>query len=269
MQLRFISRGILPPALFIAIVTLTLTSGLAFGQTPPPRIYATIGPEAPAILRVLVGAASVISVQAGSFADVLREHDIAALVIPEEWAGTTELDAAITAGIKVVRLKRSVSVTAVEDNIHILGTLTGSELAASKWVKSINRGLDQIASTLAGTARTRVLILTPEGYTQGLGAFSTELIERAGGINVAAEAGIPEARQIDDTQVRQFAPDVVLLIGEWSTAEAQALTADPVYQGISAFDRSRIYRITPPGRDPALLVADVQNLADLLHPLLF
>src|SRR5258708_5393953 len=187
MQLRFISRGILPPALFI----LTLSFRLAFGQTPtPPPIYATIGPEAPAILRVLVGAASVISVQAGSFADVLREHDIAALVIPEEWAGTTELDAAITAGIKVVRLKRSVSVTAVEDNIQTLGGLTDSEPAASKWVKSITHGLDQIASALAGTSRTRVLILTPESYSQRLGAIYTELIEPARGINVSAHAGI-------------------------------------------------------------------------------
>jgi ABC-type Fe3+-hydroxamate transport system substrate-binding protein len=86
---------------------------------------------------------------------------------------------------------------------------------------------------------------------------------------VAAEAGIPEARQIDDSQVRQFAPDVVLLVGDWSPTNTQYLTSNPVYHGIAAFDRSRVYPIASPGKDPAHLVADVQTLVNLLHPALF
>src|SRR5258708_19412600 len=264
MRFRFISWGIIPPALFILAL---FNLAPAFGQPPPtPAIYATIGPEAPAILRVLVGDARVVTVPTGNFADVLGQYAGAGLVVPEEGEGGEDLDGGHIAEVKVIRVKRNVSVAAVEDNIHTLGVLTDSNAVAAEWIESINRGLDQIAHALQGIERTRVLILTPEGYTEGQGAFASELISRAGGINVAVEARIPEARQIDDAQVRQFAPDVVLLIGDWSSANAQALALNPVYQGISAFDRNRVYRIAPPGRDPLFLVSDVQNLANLLHP---
>src|SRR5258708_28511668 len=112
MRFRFISWGIIPPALFILAL---FNLAPAFGQTPPtPPIYATIGPEAPAILRVLVGDARVVSLPTGNFADVLRQHAVAALVVPEEWAGGADLNAARIGQIKVIRLKRNVSVAALQ-----------------------------------------------------------------------------------------------------------------------------------------------------------
>jgi ABC-type Fe3+-hydroxamate transport system substrate-binding protein len=233
-------------------------------QTSQP-IYAVLGPEAPAILRILVGNEHVIALQPGDLAAFAARQRPYVLIVPEQWAHERDLSLARQAGVKIVTVARQNSVTNIIANIQTLGALTGQLAASERWVNQIEQGLRWIGAEVGRYPAARVLVLSPEGYTQGRGALITDLIERAGGINTAAEAGIPEALQIEDAHIRDFDPDVVLLVG-WDAARAHTFAADPLYKGLRAFDRHHVYQITPPGKDPARLVEDVQALADLLHP---
>ncbi len=263
MHRMFRCRGSNPPVLFI------LLAAAAF-QLPGPGapVYATLGPEAPAILRVLVGDSRIIAIQPGDLATVAAQRHVGAFVLPEDWSGGEDLVAAQQARIPVIRLKRQTRVAHIAANIRVLSALTRSEVIASRWIDQIDAGMAQIRRSMAHYPPSRVLVLSPEGYTQGRGALITELIEIANGFNVAAESGIPEALQIDDAQIRAFAPDVVLL-ADWESQAATAFAYSQLYRGIAAFDRDHVYRITPPGKDPARLVEDVQALADLMHPAVF
>ncbi len=231
-------------------------------------VYATLGPEAPSILRVLVGPERVVPIQPGSLAHVIQTRAITALILSEDWSNDADLDAAQSAGIPVVPVRRHTSVTNLLANIRLLAGFTGTTRAGAAWIEGIEGGLARIRQSVSGQPRVRVVVLSPEGYTQGQGALITELTDLAGGINTAADAGIPEARQIDDRQLRDFRPDVVLLV-DWTADSAAAFSANPLYRGIPAFEQDRVYRTGSIGKDPARLVADVQALADWLHPVWF
>jgi iron complex transport system substrate-binding protein len=227
--------------------------------------YATLGPEAPAILRTLIGDSRVIPIQPGELISLIKTRPIHALIVPDNWADTGDRDAARAAGIPVYTVQRHTSVSSILANIASLAKLTDTQSLGERWINTIQAGLTQIQAMNRQSLRTRVLILTPEAYTQGQGTLITELIDIAGGINVAAEAGIPEARQIEDAQIRDLKPDVVLLIG-WTADAATTFMNNPLYRGVAAFDRQRVYQIVSPGKDPARLVEDVKRLADLFHP---
>jgi hypothetical protein len=265
----FVGIGLFISPLVLIFARELRTETLSHSQlTDPTPLYAVLGPEAPPILRVLIGESRIVVVRPGMLDAVLREPHIQALILPQDWADENDLKIAQTDGVRIVTLQRHTTVKAIEANIRILATLTDTQQIGEHWIRTIDDGLLRIQHDVQPFNLRRVLILTPEGYTQGQGTLMTDLLRYAGGINVAAEAGIPEARQIDDSQIRQFAPDVVLLIG-WTPQTAAILTQNPLYKGILAFDRDRVYLIAPPGKDPANLISDTNRLTALIHPLTF
>ena len=263
----------------ILVLLLTLLAGLVNATHVSSRptisspdaespLYAVLGPEAPSILRVLIDDSHILVIQPGTLNIVLKEHLITAYILPQDWADDGDLKAAQAAHVQIVYVQRHVSVKAIEANISVLAALGGTQPAGERWIRMIDEGLTRIQLSVQNDRVSRVLVLTPEGYTQGQGTLITDLLRYAGGINVAAEASIPEARQLDDSQIRQFAPDVVLLIG-WIPQAAITLALNPLYRGIPPFDRDRVYRIAPPGKDPLHLVEDTEKMATLIHPLVF
>jgi ABC-type Fe3+-hydroxamate transport system substrate-binding protein len=257
-------RGTAPPALFLLLL-------VALIRPTSAHRYATLGPEATGLLRVLFSDrrdVQIIRLEPGGLADALARSPIEALILPQDWADEPDLHTARRAGIAVITLQRHTSIANIVANIRSLGTATGTEPVAKLWIEGLESGQVRIRRGAGRYPPTRVLVLSPEGYTPGQGALITELIGIANGINVAAEAGIPEARQIGDDQIRTLAPDVVLLMG-WTPEATIAFLSNPLYQGIAAFDRARIYQVTPPGKDPDRLVDDIQMLADLIHPVEF
>src|SRR5258708_30380766 len=74
-------------------------------QTSQP-LYAVLGPEAPAILHVLVGSEHLIVLQPGDLATLSARHWPAALIVPEQWADERVLTLARPARAEVVTLLR-------------------------------------------------------------------------------------------------------------------------------------------------------------------
>lgn len=261
--------------MLIRLILLVLLAGVPPGWSPErpvrqtPLRYAALGPEAPAILRVLIGEDRILRLQPGELAEALNREHVAAFILTEDLADSDDLKAAKAAGLPVVMLKRHTSVANILANITSLCELTGTRDVGQRWIADIQAGTGYFRREAATLARVRVLILTPEAYTPGQGALVTELIALAGGVNTAAEAGLPEALQIEDAQIRALTPEVVLLVG-WTAESAAAFAANPVYRTVPAFAQQRVRQIAAmPGRDPARLVADVRLLFEILHPLAF
>src|SRR5689334_21661684 len=66
--------------------------------------FAVLGPEAPAILHILIGEAHYIVVQPGMLDCVLHEQHIQVLIIPQDWAYENDLKIAQASGVRIVTL---------------------------------------------------------------------------------------------------------------------------------------------------------------------
>src|SRR5258708_32162771 len=69
---------IIPPVLFSLLFTLITRA------SAPSILYATLGPEAPSILRVLIGDPGFVAVEPGHLADVLKQRAISTLIVPQD-----------------------------------------------------------------------------------------------------------------------------------------------------------------------------------------
>ncbi len=118
----------------------------------------------------------------------------------------------------------------------------GEELA--NYVDNVFGDLDAVLAGIAMEQRPRVyLARTPAGLETGLaGSINTEIIERAGGRNVA-KSGItdPPRRslvQISIEQVLLADPDTVVT---WDRNFYARVWTDPLWQGIDAVRRGRVF----------------------------
>ena len=62
--------------------------------------------------------------------------------------------------------------------------------------------MSALDAALDGRPVIRALVLTPERYTFGRGTLVGDLIAAAGGVNVAAQAGYDDIRQMDEAAIR-------------------------------------------------------------------
>lgn len=255
-------------------------AGSTHAQTDRPDArpyYLVVGAEAAPILRALqpAGAPTLYTVmvaQPGGVGRLLAQRLPTALIVPESWSDQTDQQAARAARIPIITVQRHTTVHAMLDNLTVLGRLVGREPAALALRDQIVAGQRAVQASVRGLPLTQVLVLTPEGYTQGQGTLLTELIALAGGVNVAAAAGIPEARQISDQQLQAWNPEVILLIG-FDQRQRAAFLAFAPNQQVSAVQRGRIFDLSAAmpalGKDPAQLVTQLRWLANRLHPRYF
>jgi ABC-type Fe3+-hydroxamate transport system substrate-binding protein len=180
------------------------------------------------------------------------------------------IEVATGAGVPVYRTVSITSLDGWRSTVTGLGQATGREAGAQALIARLDRRLDEIRARVQGEPLTRVLILTPEGYTFGQGTLITSLIEAAGGINAAAQGGYEDYRQINDAAIRLLAPDVILLSAAWG--DTAAFTGNPANEDLPAVQHGRVFLLpfspTYP-RDPAaaaLALAMALHPAAMLHP---
>ncbi len=118
----------------------------------------------------------------------------------------------------------------------------GEELAAH--VEGTFSRLDALLEEVPADARPRVYLARgPDGLETGLaGSINTEIIERAGGINVADPGPGADVRrgivQASPEQVIIADPGIVLT---WDRSFYRRVWSDPLWQGISAVRAKRVY----------------------------
>lgn len=182
--------------------------------------------------------------------------------------------------LPVVDLKEA-GLEGVFDNIAEVGKLTGRSEAAKQLNRSIRRRVDAIGARLkksaAAAPRTIIFYGAKTHFCAGPGSFSGEVLERAGGLNVARDAREPWPRMSRE-HIFSWNPQVVILSLSHHGGdidEARKLVAewrrDPLWSRVAAVKNNRVHLVTNsllavPG--PRVAEA-TEALASLLHPELF
>lgn len=154
--------------------------------------------------------------------------------------------------------------TSIEDIYAVTeeyGRLAGECEGANATVAEMRERVSAVEDAVAGTDRPRVLYYFFE-YTAGTGTHIHDVIETAGGRNVAAAAGIQGYQPISDEVVAQRDPEWIV-----TPSDAQLPRGAP-YDGTTALQENRTVElesnyISQPG--PYVVIA-LERLARALHP---
>lgn len=149
-----------------------------------------------------------------------------------------------------------------------LGERVGAQGRAKGVVADMERRLNDLRAALASlSARPRVLYWSG-GWTAGSRTTVGEMIERAGGVNVAAEAGLAGMAEISVERALAADPDV-LLLDAWKAGEpATAEELPPALRTLRAVREGRVVSVE--GRSLSavsqFVVDGAERLARKLHP---
>ena len=157
------------------------------------------------------------------------------------------------AGILVVRVGLDNTAENRIQNILLVGYILGEEQRALQLAGEVQARVDALAALSASkpaAARTRVLSLTSFSgsiYTAGIGSTEGAVIDSAGGINAAAEAGVQRNPVTSLEGVIAMQPDVIFIPQPNPSAETfrQSLLADEALKDVPAVKAGRVYVVEP------------------------
>ncbi|HMM29867.1 MAG TPA: ABC transporter substrate-binding protein [Aggregatilineaceae bacterium] len=271
----------------------TVTDGLGREITldAPPQRMASVSLGADEILLPLVGPERLLGVSAlaanpaisnvAGALDRVPRADLtgdperlisldADLVVLASYNNPAALDQLLDAGVPVFVLDDFNTLDDIRANIRLLGEATGTEIRAEALIAQMDARLDAVRAAVAGQPPVRALYYEPGGVTYGPGSTVDQIITLAGGVNVAAEAGLGAYPLIDAEFVIAADPDVILL-GGWFAGAADPLAAflaDPAFADLRAVREGSVVPI----RDAHLtnvsqhIAAGVEDVARALYP---
>jgi iron complex transport system substrate-binding protein len=164
------------------------------------------------------------------------------------------------------------SVDSVLDEIRVLGEITGQEAEADALIADMQARIDAVQEKVAGAPRPKVFWeLGPELFTVGPGTFVDDLIDLAGGENVAADADASWP-QLSVEAIVLKDPDVIVLADHNYGQTVEMVKERPGWEDIAAVREGRVIEIVDDdivSRPGPRLVEGVEFLARALHPDLF
>ena len=166
------------------------------------------------------------------------------------------------AELTVYRYQAAESITDIENQTRLTGTLTGECAGAQQTTARMRSQLERVHRAVDGADRPRVLY-TFFGYTAGEDTFIDQIITTAGGENVAAEAGISGYKLISEETIIDQNPQWIVRNDQQPTVpRSQAYNStDAVKQGnVVVLNRNYISQPAP------RVVQPITTLARTLHP---
>ena len=176
------------------------------------------------------------------------------------------------AGITVVVVALFDTVGQIAANIRFVAHLTGDEARAEELITAMEERLAAIEAQVAqAESKPRVLFYTSFGSSAGTGSTFSDIVRRAGGINLGDEALDGPFGEISLEKIVELDPDVIIT-DEWAPADAttwqENFANHPALANVSARRNGRIH--TVPARHLSTLshyiVEGVYDVAKLLHP---
>ncbi len=162
-------------------------------------------------------------------------------------------------------------VPAVLEGIKLVGKITGREEEAKALTAAMRKRIDAVAKAVEGREKPRVFWeLSSDLWTAGPGSFINDLIERAGGENIAAEAEAPWV-QLSSEAIVAADPEVIFLADHPFGESAETVAARPGWSEISAVVNDRIIELSQEEIDitsrPGPRIVDaLEMVAKVLHP---
>jgi len=166
------------------------------------------------------------------------------------------LAAGFHAGNVVVRLRalglavfvvEPANVADVLDRLELLGRLVGRVDEARRVAAALRARLQRVAQRVQVAARRpRVLLmLSADVFTVAPGSFAHDLIVRAGGDNVAADAPVPYPQLAEEAVIARD-PEVIFIGGHEVGLGLADLRGRPGWAGISAVRHGRVVVLEDP-----------------------
>ncbi len=170
-------------------------------------------------------------------------------------------------GITVIVIEPT-DLDGVLERILLVGRATGNELRAAELVRELRRRIEAVNAKVAGAPSPRIFFeIDPKLYTAGPGTFIHDLIHRAGGTNIAADATTQYPQLSSETVVLKD-PEVIVLADDVAGQSPETVKARPGWREVSAVRTGRIVSIHPDltNRPGPRLVDGLEALAKALHP---
>lgn len=159
------------------------------------------------------------------------------------------------------------------DSITLIGQVTNRVAEAEDIVRSMQKDVDEVkqqVGDLPREERTTVwLEVDPTMFTAGAGTMMDELIQLAGGNNIAAEE-LEGWGQLSEENIVALNPDVI--IGTYGEESLQQAVADRrAWSELKAVQQGRIYAVDESAisRPGPRLTEALQHLAALFYPEMF
>lgn len=160
------------------------------------------------------------------------------------------------------------NVEEVFERILLVGRVTGDPAKAATVVASMKARMATVASRVSGQPKTRVFFeLSPDLYTAGPKTFVDDLIQRAGGQNIAADAKT-QWPQLNQESVIQKDPEVIILSYGAGGPSPDQVKARPGWQNLAAIKGSRVTTVNPDltNRPGPRVIDGLEAIAAALHP---
>ena len=163
------------------------------------------------------------------------------------------------------------------DGIELLGNVTGEQKKADELINDMRSRVAAVAARVSGAPRPKVFYVfdatdPTKPWTAGPGSFADELIQIAGGENIAAQAQDAWI-QLNMEELVSSDPDIILVDSMMGTAviSPSEIKALPGWQNMTAVKENRIYTINGDlvNRTGPRIVQGLEEMAKIIHPELF
>ena len=215
----------------------------------------------------------------GSTFDALNTEQIVALkpdlVLAAEINTPEQVKQLEDLGLTVYYLKNPLTLEEMYANLEIVAKLTGHEKEAATLIDSLKKRVAAVDEKIAPiSSRPNVFYELDatdpaKPYTAGKGTFITQLIERAGGHNIAADIdGYP---QMSLEQVVAADPAFIILGDARYGVSPESIAQRPGWENLNAVKNGQVVPFNDDlvSRPGPRLVDALEELAKLLRPELF
>jgi iron complex transport system substrate-binding protein len=181
-----------------------------------------------------------------------------------------------SAGATVVVLHPT-NIQGIYSDIDLVGQLTGKQKEAAALVNTMKKRVEAVLVKISDVAEKPTVFYEVDGswnenkpWTAGYGTFQDNLINLAGGVNIAAgrsgwyEMGIEEILDAD--------PDIIILEDYQFGVSREVVKDRQAWKGLRAVTQDGIYPIEDPNltcRSGPRIVDGLETLAAMIHPALF
>jgi len=165
-------------------------------------------------------------------------------------------------GLTVYRFREAESIDDIKRKTRIIGELTGECAGAAETVEWMESRLATVDQAVDGAERPDAIYVF-YSYTSGQNTFIHTLIERAGGNNIAADAGIEGYKPVNQEVVVNRNPEWVLLNNDWDEVPTNA-----AYNSTTAVQEDNVLVINKNhlNRPAPRVVYAVTTMAETFHP---
>jgi iron complex transport system substrate-binding protein len=182
-------------------------------------------------------------------------------------------------GITVYYLNNPKTLEDLYANLDIVAKLTGHEKESTALIEALKARVAAVDEKIKGAAAKPVVFYELDAssdpskpWTIGAGTFVSQLIERAGGVNLTIAAGITDAYpQVSIEQIVTTDPDLIILGDSMWGVTVESVGQRPGWAKLKAVTGGQVFPFDDNlvSRPSPRLVDGLEALAKLLHPELF